>query len=90
MSLSRTPQSKHTWFYSKYGDIKRRYCVIVYVHHFWSSNCSLASVRSFLYMPNSLFFTLIICLRLPLCWQLMWVGIRRLSTFVATESAQNA
>ena len=42
-----------------------RYCVIVYVGHFWPPSFGLISVQSLIYTPKCLIFTLIYFLRLP-------------------------
>ena len=58
--------------------VKRRYCVIVYVVHFWPSGFGPISVRSLLYMPRSRFL-----------WKYRSsIFHHRLTLFVATESAR--
>ena len=47
--------------------IKQRYCVIVYVGHFWTFDFSPISVRSLVFTMNYLIFTLIFFFRIPLC-----------------------
>ena len=52
--------------------IKRRYCVIVYVGHFWTPGFCTISIRSLIYVT-------MFSLPLPLWHKHTWVGIRRLS-----------
>ena len=59
-------------------NIKRCYCVIVYVGHFLPSVFSPISVESLLYSQ-------IFCFCLPFCQEHMWISLRILSLFFVTE-----
>ena len=59
--------------------LKMRCYLIVYVGHFWPPNFSLIYVWSLLYTMNSLIFTPIFSLYLPLWRKRSWVGLCILS-----------
>ena len=60
------------YYIEAFINIIRRYCVIIYVSHFWTPDFCLISFQSLIYTPNYLLFLPLSFFCLPLFWKITW------------------